>query len=65
MDGKIVAVTGTTSGTGFVCAAAVLRKGGKEIVLNRPSERADKTLTSLQADRGRENVSQVLRWLPH
>ena len=60
MTGKTVAITGTTSGTGFVCAATVLRKGGKVIVLNRPSERAEKAIASLKQDYGKaEHVTQA------
>ena len=40
MHGKTVAITGTTSGTGFVAAQTVLHKGGRVILLNRPSDRA-------------------------
>ncbi len=48
MSGKLVAITGTTSGTGFVCAREVARKGAKVILLNRASARAEKSLEQLQ-----------------
>jgi NAD(P)-dependent dehydrogenase (short-subunit alcohol dehydrogenase family) len=41
MTGKVVAITGTTSGTGFVCAREVAKKGGTVILLNRKSERSE------------------------
>ena len=41
MSNKIVAITGTTSGTGFVCAREVARKGATVILLNRKSERSE------------------------
>lgn len=40
MTGKVVAITGTTSGTGFVCAREVAKKGATVILLNRESERS-------------------------
>jgi len=48
MSGKVVAITGTTSGTGFVCAREVAKKGATVILLNRKSERAEKALQQLQ-----------------
>lgn len=41
MDGKMVAITGTTSGTGFVAALACAKKGAAVALLNRASERAN------------------------
>lgn len=49
MTGKVVAITGTTSGTGFVCAREVSKKGATVILLNRRSERATRALQQLQA----------------
>jgi len=40
MTNKVVAITGTTSGTGFVCAREVAKKGATVILLNRKSERS-------------------------
>jgi NAD(P)-dependent dehydrogenase (short-subunit alcohol dehydrogenase family) len=48
MTGKVVAVTGTTSGTGFVLAKEVAKKGGTVLLLNRASERSVKSLSQLQ-----------------
>lgn len=48
MTGKVVAITGTTSGTGFVCAREVAKKGATVILLNRKSERAEESLSQLQ-----------------
>ncbi len=50
MTGKVVAITGTTTGTGFVCAREVAKKGATVILLNRASERAEKSLAQLRAD---------------
>jgi NAD(P)-dependent dehydrogenase (short-subunit alcohol dehydrogenase family) len=48
MTNKVVAITGTTSGTGFVCAREVAKKGATVILLNRKSERAEQALTNLE-----------------
>jgi len=48
MAGLICAITGTTSGTGFVCARELARKGATVVLLNRKSSRSDAALTSLQ-----------------
>ncbi len=47
MTGKVVAITGTTSGTGYVCAREVARKGATVILLNRDSERSKKSYQQL------------------
>jgi NAD(P)-dependent dehydrogenase (short-subunit alcohol dehydrogenase family) len=42
LEGKIVAITGCTSGTGLVVAKTCARKGAKAVLLlNRPSPRSD------------------------
>ncbi|NQU33415.1 MAG: SDR family NAD(P)-dependent oxidoreductase, partial [Bacteroidetes bacterium] len=48
MTNKIAAVTGTTSGTGFILARELAKKGAKVILLNRESERSTKALKQLQ-----------------
>jgi NAD(P)-dependent dehydrogenase (short-subunit alcohol dehydrogenase family) len=50
MTGKVVAITGTTSGTGYVCAREVAKKGATVILLNRSSERAENSLRQLQSE---------------
>ena len=48
LSGKCVAVTGTTSGTGYWCAVAAIRAGATcVLLLNRPSVRAEKALDAL------------------
>lgn len=47
--GKIFAITGTTSGTGFVAAETVARHNGVVLLLNRPSSRSEESLKKLQA----------------
>jgi NAD(P)-dependent dehydrogenase (short-subunit alcohol dehydrogenase family) len=48
MSGKVVAITGTTSGTGFVCARELAKKGAIVILLNRKSERSKNALQQLK-----------------
>jgi NAD(P)-dependent dehydrogenase (short-subunit alcohol dehydrogenase family) len=48
MTNKVVVITGTTSGTGFICARELAKKGAKVILLNRKSERSQNSLTQLQ-----------------
>ncbi|MGK0367231.1 MAG: NAD(P)-dependent dehydrogenase (short-subunit alcohol dehydrogenase family) [Thermoproteota archaeon] len=50
MDGAVVAITGTTSGTGYVAARELAKKGAEVILLNRESERAIKSLEKLSSD---------------
>lgn len=40
LNGKTFVITGTTSGTGKVAAHAIAEKGGRVIMLNRPSTRS-------------------------
>lgn len=40
LAGKVVVVTGCTSGTGFVCARTCAQKGAHVVMLNRESERS-------------------------
>jgi NADP-dependent 3-hydroxy acid dehydrogenase YdfG len=48
MSGKKVAITGTTTGTGFVAANALVRKGAHVFLLNRASERASTSLNAIR-----------------
>lgn len=41
LEGKVVAVTGSTTGTGFICAKACAQLGATVVLLNRPSQRAE------------------------
>ncbi len=40
MAGKVIVITGTTSGTGFVCAREIGKLGGTVLLLNRESKRS-------------------------
>jgi NAD(P)-dependent dehydrogenase (short-subunit alcohol dehydrogenase family) len=48
MTNKVVVITGTTSGTGFVCARELAKKGATIILLNRKSERSQSALQQLK-----------------
>ncbi len=48
MSGKIVAITGTTSGTGYYCAREMAKLGATVLLLNRNSERSASSMASLQ-----------------
>ena len=50
MKGKTVAITGTTSGTGYVCARELAKLGATVLLLNRQSARADEALAKLQSE---------------
>ena len=50
MTGKIVAITGTTSGTGYVCARELAKLGATVLLLNRASSRATAALEKLKSE---------------
>jgi len=50
MTGRVAAVTGTTSGTGYVLARELARRGAEVILLNRPSARSKAALERLQGE---------------
>ncbi|MGL1889975.1 MAG: SDR family NAD(P)-dependent oxidoreductase [Spirochaetaceae bacterium] len=50
MNGQVVAITGTTSGTGYVAARVLADKGAEVILLNRISGRATASLSKLKND---------------
>jgi len=60
MTGKIVAITGCTTGTGYVCAKTCAEKGAKVIMLNRASVRADAALENIKKDVPDAEVSLVV-----
>merc|ERR1719160_2267477 len=56
MEGKVVAITGCTTGTGFVTAMELARLGARVLLLNRPSSRAEVALKRVRA------ATQVEDW---
>jgi NAD(P)-dependent dehydrogenase (short-subunit alcohol dehydrogenase family) len=63
LQGKTVAITGCTTGTGFIVARTCVKKGAKNVLLlNRPSERATKAESDLKAfivDGSKTNVETI------
>ena len=49
MSAKVVAITGTTTGTGYICARETAKKGATALLLNRKSERSEKAHKELLA----------------
>jgi len=49
LSGKTFAITGTTSGTGKIAAQAIAQKGGRVLMLNRPSSRSNKAQETISA----------------
>lgn len=50
MTGRVAAVTGTTSGTGYVCARELARRGATVLLLNRQSPRSTESLARLKEE---------------
>ena len=50
LTGRVAAVTGTTSGTGYVCARELAKLGARVFVLNRQSSRAEAALAKLREE---------------
>jgi NAD(P)-dependent dehydrogenase (short-subunit alcohol dehydrogenase family) len=48
VGGKVICITGCTTGTGYYMALAAAKKGAIVVMLNRPSERQDKALSKLK-----------------
>lgn len=49
MQGKRVAITGTTTGTGYIAAEVCARKGAEVVLLNRDSTRATEAVKALRS----------------
>ena len=50
MTGRVAVVTGTTSGTGYVCARELAKRGAEVLLLNRASPRSESSLGRLQEE---------------
>jgi len=60
LEGKTVAITGTTSGTGYIVARTAARKNADNILLlNRPSERAKKAAENLKKEDTKSNIISI------
>ncbi|MCB1180366.1 MAG: SDR family NAD(P)-dependent oxidoreductase, partial [Leptospiraceae bacterium] len=59
LQGKTVAITGTTSGTGYVAARTLASKGASVILLNRKSDRSQKSFEKLKNEFPDVNITQI------
>eukprot|EP00615_Pteridomonas_danica_P012568 CAMPEP_0114347744 /NCGR_PEP_ID=MMETSP0101-20121206/14153_1 /TAXON_ID=38822 ORGANISM="Pteridomonas danica, Strain PT" /NCGR_SAMPLE_ID=MMETSP0101 /ASSEMBLY_ACC=CAM_ASM_000211 /LENGTH=334 /DNA_ID=CAMNT_0001485253 /DNA_START=180 /DNA_END=1184 /DNA_ORIENTATION=- len=59
VEGKVIAITGCTSGTGYICARTCARKGAHVVMLNRASERSEKALEKLTQDAPGAQITKV------
>ncbi len=50
MTARVAAVTGTTTGTGYVCARELAKRGATVLLLNRASPRAESSLQQLEKE---------------
>lgn len=61
LHGKVVAITGCTTGTGFIAAQCAARKGAEAILmLNRPSERATAAEIAVKEQVPKEGTQTVV-----
>jgi NAD(P)-dependent dehydrogenase (short-subunit alcohol dehydrogenase family) len=58
-SGKVVVITGTTTGTGFHAASACAIKGARVVLLNRSSDRATASLEKLKKAHPKTEFTQV------
>lgn len=59
MTGKVVAITGTTSGTGYIAARELAKKGARVLLLNRESERSRSALIKLKEEVSNGDFKQI------
>ena len=59
LDGKTIAITGTTSGTGFIAAKTVAGKGARTLLLNRKTDRSKKSYDLLKEAYPRANFIDI------
>jgi NAD(P)-dependent dehydrogenase (short-subunit alcohol dehydrogenase family) len=65
LEDKTIAITGCTSGTGFILARTSIEKGAKNVILlNRPSERATKAEVELKAHSIQHGSNTNLETIP-
>lgn len=65
LTGKVAAVTGTTSGTGYVCARELAKLGATVLLLNRESERSKRSYAKLGQEVPEGTFVQVTCDLQH
>ena len=60
MAGKVVMVTGATSGIGQVSALALAKKGATVVAVGRNPQKLERTLGDIKRESGHENVHGLL-----
>ena len=59
LQGKTIAITGTTTGIGFVAARTVANKGARAVLLNRKSERSKSSYHQLKKENPGANIVNI------
>ena len=59
LQGKTIAITGTTTGIGFVAARTVANKGARALLLNRKSERSKSSYDQLKKENPGANIVNI------
>tara|TARA_Y100000591_G_C21597790_1_gene576444 strand:+ start:124 stop:525 length:402 start_codon:yes stop_codon:yes gene_type:complete len=59
LDGKTIAITGTTSGSGFIAAKTVAEKGARTLLLNRKTNRSNKSCDLLKEHYPKANFVDI------
>ena len=59
LNGKTFVITGTTSGTGKIAAHTIASKGGRVLMLNRPSSRSDKVQQDIAAAHPNADIQTI------
>ncbi len=59
LNGKTIAITGTTSGIGFIAAKTVAKKGARTLLLNRKSDRSESSFDQIKEDCPGANILNV------
>ena len=59
LHNKTFAITGTSSGTGFVAAKTLARKGARVLLLNRKSDREEKAYEQIKNEYKNANIISI------
>tara|TARA_B100000212_G_scaffold205469_1_gene155018 strand:- start:213 stop:1241 length:1029 start_codon:yes stop_codon:yes gene_type:complete len=59
LNGKTIAITGTTTGIGYVAAKTVAERGARTILLNRKSDRSKTSLERLKSELPESNFENI------
>ncbi len=59
LDGRVIVITGATSGLGYAAAEQLARCGGTLVVVGRSDERNARAVADLEASTGNSSITQV------